>query len=296
VPRATRHPTEESPKAKVVGCLLMPLLFLGMILSRALIAVPIWVWRNCCAPGWARTPLGGLVLLLGLFLILVAWAGIPQLLSRVHIGPEGLRVRLVRIGRTRVERLVPWAAIEMVILDQPRHGPRSRARGHPPSPARLLLVPAAGADLGVPAAHHSPLDGRACVLLFSFNQVRDSPDEVARALARYGASRFVDTRPPRHQRDAPRAGAPTAGVPTAGVPRAGVPRFDHALRGYDCARVDELVQQGHAALRSGDAAERRAARSALEAASLPRATRGYDCSQVDAYLTAISVQLASPGA
>lgn len=204
MPRATDHPGEASPgeaspgnaspKDMVVGCLLMLLIVLGMAMARLVILLPIWIWRNCCAPGWARTPLGGLALLLGFVLILVAWRVIPRSLSRVHVGPEGLRVELVRIGRARVRRLVAWDAVDSVILHQPRHGPRARANGHLPSPARLLLVPAPGADLGVPAADRSPLDGRACIPLLSFNQVRDSPDDVARALARYGGSRFVDAR------------------------------------------------------------------------------------------------------
>jgi hypothetical protein len=276
MPRATNRSTEGSgAKDTVLGCLL----FLAIILPIGLTGSFLKAWIKY-GPDWVTWAFMGV---LGLLVV----AGVlPRLLSRIDIGPEGLTVRLVRLFEPRVKVVAPWGAIDTVILDQPRHGRRSQSRGHPPQPARLLVVPAAGVDLGLPATHRSPLDGRACILLLSFNQVRDSPDEVAQALAQYGGSRFVDARPQRHQHDAPKAG----------MPKAGVPRFDLGLRGYDRARVDELIEQAHAALRSANAAERLAARSALDAVSLPRAARGYDCSQVDAYLTALSVELASPPA
>jgi hypothetical protein len=276
MPRAAYRSTEESPKDLACGCLLV----LAIILPIGLIGGSLKAWGRCCAPDWVNW------VVIGILGLLAVAAVLPRLLSRLDIGPEGLTLRFARLFRRRVKGLVPWPAIDTIILDQPRLGGRGRSRGHQQPPPRLLVVPADGVDLGIPVTHLSPLDGRACILLLSFNQIRDSPDEVAQALAQYGGSRFVDARPPRHQHDAPKAG----------MPKAGVPRFDLGLRGYDRARVDELIEQAHAALRSANAAERLAARSALDAVSLPRAARGYDCSQVDAYLTALSVELASPPA
>jgi hypothetical protein len=97
---------------------------------------------------------------------------------------------------------------------------------------------------------------------------------VVQALAQYGGSRFADAQPRRGQRSGS--------------------RFTLALRGYDTARVDELVRRGQAALHSASATERPAVRDEIDSASLPIVTRGYDRTQVDAFLTALSTELASP--
>jgi hypothetical protein len=270
MPRVTL-PDKGSPGDKSVGCLIFLLLGVPILVAAVLESLgELW---DVSAPAWV-----GLVLL-G---VVVGVGALAMLLSRLDIGPEGVTVRLITL-QPRVKGLVRWHAIDTIILDQPRLGRRSRDRGHERQPPRLLVVPADGVDLGVPATQLSPLDARACVLLVSFNQIRASPDQVAQALARYGGRKFVDARPQHSEPEASWAG---------------VPRFDIGLRGYDPVRVDELIQRAHAALRSANPAERLAVRSALESASasLPLATRGYDRTQVDAYLTAISADLASRSA
>jgi len=124
---------------------------------------------------------------------------------RFHIGVQGLTLRLAGING-----LVSWAAIDAIVIEQPDPGRSSRN----PAPW-LLLVPAEGVDLDVPAPHRSPVDERACVELLTFNDVKESPEQVGQALALYGGSCFADARPRRGQR--------------------GGSRFTLALRGYDTA-------------------------------------------------------------
>jgi hypothetical protein len=182
---------------------------------------------------------------------------------RFHIGAQGLTLRLPLAG---INGLVPWAAIDAIVIEQ-RRSSRKQA-------PRLLVVPAEGVDLGVPAPHRSPVDKRACLELLTFNDVKESPEQVGQALAQYGGSRFADARP-RSGQD-------------------GGSGFTLALRGYDTARVDELVRRGQAALHSASATERLTVRGEIDSVSLPIATRGYDRTQVDAFLTALSTELASP--
>ena len=85
-------------------------------------------------PGSIRRVLGcGLSLLLGGGLVAI---GLRPF--RFHIGVQGLTLRLAGINR-----LVPWAAIDAIVIEQPEPGRSSRN----PAP-RLLLVPAEGVDLG----------------------------------------------------------------------------------------------------------------------------------------------------
>lgn len=92
---------------------------------------------------------------------------------RFVIGPEGLDVR-----RPGLRGTYRWEQFDALALDER---------------VRLVGVPAAGLGLRATARH--PGDGRAAVELLDLTQVREAPEEVAAALARYAGGRFTDTRP-----------------------------------------------------------------------------------------------------
>ncbi|GAA0909354.1 hypothetical protein GCM10009557_83890 [Virgisporangium ochraceum] len=60
----------------------------------------------------------------------------------------------------------------------------------PDGPPRLVLVPAAGVDLGVPAEYRNSVDGRASIILLSTSDVRETPDRIDAALRRYAGDRY----------------------------------------------------------------------------------------------------------
>lgn len=185
---------------------------------------------------------------------------------RFHIGAEGLAIR-----QSGLNRLVPWAEIDALILDQPL----PTLAGNKVPSAVLLLVPASGSALDRPLTHRSPVDDRPCFVLLELNDVRESPDEVAAALARYGGNRFTDFRELTRR-------------------RFDSPDFAIGLRGYDPARVDRLIRQGQEALASDRMLKRLGAKAEIELArkSLPAVMRGYDRAQVDAFLDEMSTALA----
>ncbi|KAB1906850.1 hypothetical protein J5U46_12080 [Micromonospora tulbaghiae] len=209
---------------------------------------------------------GGLIV--GGLVMLASVAGIVEAVRpfRFHISFEGLTVRTAELNR-----LLPWAEIEHLVLYQP---PPVLSDKRMPSPL-LLLVPAARSTLDLPLTHSSPLDDRPCMVLLEVHDVREKTDQVAGALARYGGSRFTDHRQLVRQ------------------------RFDSAplsieARGYDRTAVDALVQKGREALRSEDFLLRLAAKAQVERAlvELPLVAHGYDPVRVDAFLRDLSAALA----
>ncbi|WP_406042065.1 hypothetical protein OG799_00840 [Micromonospora sp. NBC_00898] len=102
---------------------------------------------------------------------------------RFAIGPDGLDVR-----RPGLRGTYPWEQFEALALAD---GPPVQGR---PGPPRLLGVPGAALPPEILATARHPVDGRAAVELLDLAQVRQSADEVATALARYGGNRFTDTR------------------------------------------------------------------------------------------------------
>ncbi|MGV9764550.1 hypothetical protein [Micromonospora tulbaghiae] len=203
---------------------------------------------------------GGLVMLAGV-------VGIVEAVRpfRFHISFEGLTVRTAELNR-----LLPWAEIEHLVLYQP---PPVLSEKKMPSPL-LLLVPAATSTLDRPLTHHSPLDDRPCLVLLEVHDVREKTDQVADALARYGGSRFTDHRQLVRQ------------------------RFDSAqfpieARGYDRTAVDAVVRKGQQALRSEDFLGRLGAMAEVELAlaELPLVAHGYDRVRVDAFLRDLSAAL-----
>ncbi|WP_245718723.1 DivIVA domain-containing protein [Micromonospora rhizosphaerae] len=185
---------------------------------------------------------------------------------RLRIGPEGLTVRL-----PGVNRLVPWAEIDAIILDQPLPVFVGRKT---PSPL-LLLVPSSRSTLDRPLTHRSPLDDRPCLVLLDLEVVRQSTSAVAAGLARFGGTRFTDFRQVTRQ-------------------RFDSPDFTIGLHGYAPARVDHLIKRGQAALISDVLLERYGAKAVIDQAreDLPIASRGYDREQVDAFLEELSAALA----
>jgi hypothetical protein len=127
-------------------------------------------------------PLGSLALLLFGVLAFAAALYPLRLLLRpdpVTIGEAGLLIRAAGING-----LVPWPAVESVLLAthiDPTSGNRT---------TRLVLVPAAGAGLGVPV--ESTGDGRPSVVLLSIEDIREPVGRVAEALRRFAGPRFVD--------------------------------------------------------------------------------------------------------
>ena len=76
---------------------------------------------------------------------------------RVHIGPDGLRLRLRGINR-----LVPWDEIAAVVIDWRTPDISKNDLSFP----RLLLVPAEAAGTDLRPTDTSPVDGRPCLSLF----------------------------------------------------------------------------------------------------------------------------------
>ena len=68
--------------------------------------------------------------------------------------------------------------------------------------------------------------------------------------------------------------------------------FTVALRGYDSAAVDAVVQRAHEALASNSPAVRAAARAELQRSTFRVRLRGYDRMQVDEYLRQLATRLA----
>lgn len=192
---------------------------------------------------------------------------------RFVIGPDGLDVR-----RPGLRGTYRWDQFDALALAD---GPPVQGR---PGTPRLLGVPGAALPPELRATARHPVDGRAAVELLDLAQVRQTPDEVADALARYAADRFTDARA--------RTTARLVGVDLDFD-------FTESLRGYRSERIDELVRHAQAALAHGDAAARQAARAEIEqarATGLPVALRGYTLREVDVALDALCAALADPAA
>ena len=200
-------------------------------------------------------------ILLGLWLVSAGVFVAYQLRPfRFRIGADGLDLRVAGINR-----LVARAEIDAVVLDQPLPSAGRQQRA-----ASVLLVPATAATIDRPLTGRSPVDGRPALVLLDLDQVQQPADEVAAALARFGASRFADAR----QR-----------VPY----RSDEPGMD-AL-----SLLAELTPRVQKALDSGDAAQRQALKAEVDAAlaSLPEALAGSDQPRLDGVLKAMSDALAA---
>ncbi|GIF98489.1 hypothetical protein [Catellatospora citrea] len=101
----------------------------------------------------------------------------------VVLDESGLALRTAGIKRT-----LPWSAVDAVLLEPYTE----QVGGRTETTARLILVPAAGVDLGVSTDYRNMIDGRPSVILVSLKSVRVSTAEVTTALTRYAGGRFVD--------------------------------------------------------------------------------------------------------
>jgi hypothetical protein len=120
--------------------------------------------------------------LLGLFCAALG-VGIPINASRpspMVIDESGLHLRVAGI-----KQMLPWTAVDALILE-PGQGSTNN------EPPRLILVPAAGANLGVPVKYANRVDGRPSVILLSLGSVKVSVDELKQTLARCAGARFID--------------------------------------------------------------------------------------------------------
>ncbi|GAB3849972.1 hypothetical protein GCM10029963_35430 [Micromonospora andamanensis] len=218
------------------------------------------------SPGMGTSALAGAALLTG------GWITARSLRPfRFRIGPDGLDLRVARLNR-----LVSWAEIGAIVLDQP-----ARAAGATPPTPSLLLVPGVGSTIDRPLTGRSPVDGRPALVLLDLADVRESADEVAAELTRVSGGRFTDARQGRAES---RQGEPEV---------VAEPVFDTALRGYEKRMVDDLVLRGLDVLASGTAAQRQEVSAELDPTTLTVALRGYDMGQVDAFLERLAAALAN---
>ncbi|WP_433222193.1 hypothetical protein ACQP00_22800 [Dactylosporangium sp. CS-047395] len=180
---------------------------------------------------------------------------------RFGIGPEGLMLG---------QQLVPWTAIEALVLDQPL--PKLHDRSTRSGPY-LVLLPAQGSDLLSGRPERTLPDGRAGRLVLELDDVRQSREQIAAALRDHSGGRFADA-----LREA--------------QARIGGHEFSTVPQGYDPAVVDGLVRQAAEALGSGEYVKRIGARARIDNASIPIVDRGYDREQVDNALRTIAKQVA----
>ncbi|MBU8860955.1 MULTISPECIES: hypothetical protein [unclassified Micromonospora] len=151
---------------------------------------------------------------------------------RFRIGADGLDLRVAGLNR-----MVAWAEIEAVVLDQPLP-----SGGRKQKAASVLLVPATASTIDRRLTGRDPADGRPALVLLNLDQVQQPPGEVAAALAHFGGSRFTDAR----QRAPQRPGA--------------LPDLD-AL-GW----LSDVTLRVQEALDSGDASQRQALKAEVDAA------------------------------
>ncbi|GAA2605047.1 hypothetical protein GCM10010399_40120 [Dactylosporangium fulvum] len=95
------------------------------------------------------------------------------------ISEAGLALRVAGINRA-----VPWSAIDAVLVEA-HVDTTDNSRT-----LRLVLVPAQGADLGVPAAYQNTVDGRPSVVLLDLDEIHDAESAI-QALGRFAHDRFV---------------------------------------------------------------------------------------------------------
>ncbi|MFC5005181.1 hypothetical protein ACFPIJ_46025 [Dactylosporangium cerinum] len=128
-------------------------------------------------------PLGSTALLvLGAVVVLFALWSLRQAFrpNPVTIEQAGLRLRVAGINRG-----VPWGAIDAVFLE-PYVNPGDDSGTH-----RLIIVPAAGVDLGTAADYRNQADGRPSIVLLALDETLQSAAEVHQALAAYAGPRYA---------------------------------------------------------------------------------------------------------
>lgn len=210
-------------------------------------------------------------------LLTAAWPLTPAL-ALLWMQLQPFRFRIDERGltiRNRAYEITPaWSEIEMVILDlsPPTFGMFGARRPQ----ARLLLVPAPGADLGVPLTGRTPLTEQPCAEVLDFAWVSDKPEAAAAMLGLLGGDRFVDGRLLLREVFVP-------------------PAFTRRPLGYDRAHVDEVIRRGRDMLASTVWHARREIATELLPPH-PIARDGYDRAQVDRFTRRLSAAIATlPG-
>ncbi|MFC7243324.1 hypothetical protein ACFQO7_12630 [Catellatospora aurea] len=146
----------------------------------------IWSSMNGWELRFLFIPLGsGALFGIGLLSVLISLAVLVAAFrpAPVVLDTSGLALRTAGIKRT-----LPWSAVEALVLEPFTE----EVGGRTETTARLVLVPAAGVDLGVATEYRDIVGGRPSVILVSVKSLRASTAEVAGALAHYAGGRFVD--------------------------------------------------------------------------------------------------------
>ncbi|WP_155374238.1 hypothetical protein [Catellatospora vulcania] len=146
----------------------------------------IWGSMNGWELRFLFIPLGaGALFGLGLLSALIPVAVLVSAFRPAPVTLDGAGLSLRTAG---IKRTLPWSAVDAVILEPYTE----EVGGRTEATARLVLVPAAGVDLGVSTDYRNTVDGRPSVILVSLKSLRATNAEVAGALNHYAGSRFVD--------------------------------------------------------------------------------------------------------
>ncbi|MET7422629.1 hypothetical protein [Dactylosporangium sp. NPDC005555] len=156
-----------------------------LLLGLSFLAGVVIIWLSLTGSGLTVLfiPLGSTALfVLGVLPILFSLWSVRQAFrpEPVVIEQGGLRLRVAGI-----DRAVPWAAIDAVFLE-PYVNP-----GDDSHTLRLVVVPAAGADLGVVAEYRNRTDGRPSIILLALDEILEPPADVARSLATYAGPKYA---------------------------------------------------------------------------------------------------------
>src|SRR5262245_46420530 len=168
--------------------------------------------------------------------------GFPRL--RFAVGPTGIDVHTGSLKRE-----LAWSEIQNLSLERVGDGYAVFATLSTPGAQQLKLV-----DLAI---------------------VRETPDEVAEALASAAGGRFVDLR-----------GRPTPNAVAAGS------AFTVVLRGFEVEQIDWLVFQCESAMAEQDPDRARLVVQRYRTSPPEVALRGYDRMQVDMYIARVEGRLA----
>ncbi|MGC4771638.1 hypothetical protein ACLQ25_22065 [Micromonospora sp. DT44] len=131
--------------------------------------------------GWIGLLFCGAVVLFGL-VIAVAMLRHAVLPFRVDVDARGWSVRTPKLSRD-----LRWDEVTAVVLAD---APASARPGSPVAAPRLLLVPAAGVNLGVPLTEETGLGGQAAVELFQLSEVDYADELLLRDVAALAGDRF----------------------------------------------------------------------------------------------------------
>lgn len=153
-------------------------LLFGMLLLAGAVSLPYEAATK--GAGWVAWLFCGAVALFGLAMGgRLVWQAVLPL--RVDVDSQGWSIRTPRLNRD-----LRWDEIAAVVLADASAAQRPRATAGP----RLLLVPGAGVNLGVPLTEENPVDGRAALELFQLDEVDYNEARLTRELSALAGERF----------------------------------------------------------------------------------------------------------